>query len=101
MPVIPGITSNPERDWRFMSTTAIRPFSFLDDRRRLLTIKELGDFLNLKKTALYHKVRAGRIPYLLIDGSIRFDPQAIANWLRAHEVVSTDSCSQDEMGAAA
>jgi hypothetical protein len=37
-------------------------------------------------TAIYDVVAAGWIPYLRFDSSIRFDPIAIADWMREHTV---------------
>jgi excisionase family DNA binding protein len=64
---------------------------FLADRidliDHLLTAKELAPMLSCSGTALYGMVRGGRIPHIRFGGSIRFDPHAIAAWLRAREVV--------------
>ena len=51
-------------------------------RTGLLTVKDLVQLTGFKKTAIYDMVAAGRIPYLRFDTSIRFDPIAIADWMR-------------------
>ena len=50
-----------------------------------LTVKELAPLLNVSTTSLYCKARAGRIPSYPLGGSVRFDPHAVAEWLRAQE----------------
>jgi excisionase family DNA binding protein len=50
-----------------------------------LTVKELAPMLSLSPTKLYNLAREGRIPSFRIAGSVRFDPHAIAEWLRARE----------------
>jgi excisionase family DNA binding protein len=50
-----------------------------------LTVKELAPMLSLSLTLLYNRAREGRIPSYRIGGSVRFDPHAVAEWLRAQE----------------
>jgi excisionase family DNA binding protein len=38
-------------------------------------------------SSIYDMVAAGRIPYLRFGSSIRFDPIAVAAWLREHTVL--------------
>ena len=49
----------------------------------LLTIKDLGRQLNIKPSTLYLWAAQGKIPCQKIHGLIRFDPEAIADWLRS------------------
>jgi excisionase family DNA binding protein len=48
-----------------------------------ITVAELGELLNVGKTAIYDMVRRGSIPCIRIGYSVRFDPEAVATWLRA------------------
>ena len=75
-------------------------FSYFENRLQLKTVSEAGHLINLKKTALYQKVQAERIPYMLIDGTIRFEPKAIASWLKSQVVVSGTCYMQEERKAA-
>ena len=50
-----------------------------------MTVKELAPMLRLSSTSLYNLAREGEIPSIRIGGSVRFDPHAIAVWLRARE----------------
>jgi excisionase family DNA binding protein len=54
----------------------------------LLTIIQLIPLLGISRTSLYDMVTRKRIPYLRIEGMIRFDPRAIAAWLRQHTIVA-------------
>jgi excisionase family DNA binding protein len=51
----------------------------------LLTIKDLSVRLNIKPSTLYLWAAQGKIPCQKIHGLIRFDPHAIAAWLRSFE----------------
>jgi excisionase family DNA binding protein len=58
----------------------------VEQRPGLLTVQNLVAITGFGKTAIYDMVDAGRIPYLRFGSSIRFDPIAIAAWLREHAV---------------
>lgn len=54
----------------------------------LLTASELVSRLGISRTTIYQMVTDGRIPYLRIGIMVRFDPHAIAEWLRQHTVAA-------------
>jgi excisionase family DNA binding protein len=57
----------------------------------LLTIKQVSECLNIKPSTLYLWAAQGKIPCQKIHGLIRFDPEAIADWLRSfHPSRTTD-----------
>lgn len=58
----------------------------VEQRPGLLTVQDLVLLTGFGKTAIYEMVASGRIPYLRFDTSIRFDPIAIAAWMREHTV---------------
>ena len=58
----------------------------VERRSGLLAVQDLIQLTGFKKTAIYDMVAEGRIPYLRFESSIRFDPIAIAAWLREHTV---------------
>lgn len=66
----------------------------------LMTVSEIGHQINLRKTALRQEVQAGRIPYMLIDEIIRFEPKAIASWFKS-QVVDSQTCNLQEERKAA
>lgn len=51
----------------------------------LLTIKEVSKWLNIKPSTLYLWAAQGKIPCHKIHGLIRFEPEAISEWLRSFE----------------
>jgi excisionase family DNA binding protein len=53
----------------------------------LLTIKDLSRQLNIKPSTLYLWAAQGKIPCQKIHGLIRFDPEAIAVWLRSFDPI--------------
>ena len=50
---------------------------------RALTANELANMLNVSKITIFKLAKAGRIPSFRIGTCVRFDPRAVANWLRA------------------
>jgi excisionase family DNA binding protein len=52
----------------------------------LLTIKDLSVWLNIKPSTLYLWAAQGKIPCQKIHGLIRFDPQAIQQWLETFNI---------------
>ena len=57
----------------------------IDAMDHALTVKELGALLRVSPTSLYNRAREGRIPSYRLGGSVRFDPHAVAEWLRDQE----------------
>jgi excisionase family DNA binding protein len=55
----------------------------------LLTIKDLSAQLSIKPSTLYLWAAQGKIPCRKIHGLIRFEPDAIAAWLRSFEPSGT------------
>jgi excisionase family DNA binding protein len=51
-----------------------------------ITAAELAALLHLGKTAIYDMAHRSAIPHYRISGSVRFDPHAIAEWLRDHTI---------------
>ena len=56
--------------------------SELEKMSRALRASELAIILSTSKMTIYRLVERGAIPYFRVGGLIRFDPQAIADWLR-------------------
>ena len=50
---------------------------------RALTAKELAQMLSVSTITIFKQAKAGRIPCFRIGTCVRFDPRAVANWLRA------------------
>lgn len=63
----------------------------------LLTIKQVSECLNIKPSTLYLWAAQGKIPCQKIHGLIRFDPDAIADWLRSfhpHQATTAPTLSR-------
>ena len=54
--------------------------------KRLLTVKELAELLNVAQSTIYAWVSAGEINYYQLGKAIRFDEDEIMEWLKAHKV---------------
>jgi len=52
----------------------------------LITVAELAQLLNSHRQTLYVACREGRIPYLRVGSRVRFDGNAIAEWLTLRTV---------------
>jgi excisionase family DNA binding protein len=49
---------------------------------RALTASELAEILNVSRITIFKQAKAGRIPSFRIGTCVRFDPRAVAQWLR-------------------
>jgi excisionase family DNA binding protein len=54
----------------------------IERRGCALTAEELGKTLNVSKITIFKQAKAGRIPSFRIGTCVRFDPRAVAHWLR-------------------
>ena len=57
---------------------------FIGQLRNLLTAIELGEYLKLSSKTIFQWSKQGRIPVIRMGSALRFDPKAIAAWLRGH-----------------
>jgi excisionase family DNA binding protein len=49
---------------------------------RAITAVELAELLAISRVTVFKLAKAGRIPCFRVGSCVRFDPRAIANWLR-------------------
>jgi excisionase family DNA binding protein len=49
---------------------------------RALSAKDLAKLLSVSEVTIFKHAAAGRIPSFRIGTCLRFDPRAVANWLR-------------------
>lgn len=47
----------------------------------LWTVADVAEFLKLRPKTIRNKVSADQIPYLKIDGALRFRPEDIRQWV--------------------
>lgn len=57
--------------------------SRIERSRKVLTVKQLAEFVSLSSKQIYELVSKGHIPSYRIAGAIRFDPRRTAEWLRS------------------
>ena len=50
---------------------------------RALTAEDLSKLLSVSKVTIFKHAAAGRIPSFRVGTCVRFDPKAVANWLRS------------------
>ena len=53
---------------------------------KLLTVQETCELLKVTKTYIYWLTHQKRIPYIKMQGHLRFRQSAIDDWLRSQEV---------------
>jgi excisionase family DNA binding protein len=61
------------------------PLSLADRIERIeraLTANELAEMLTVSKITIFKQAKAGRIPSFRVGSCVRFDPRAVAQWLR-------------------
>ncbi len=59
---------------------------------KLLTVKELAEILKSKPSTIYSWVEQGLVPYIKLNGLVRFNEQDILDWLNS----AKKSCHKTE-----
>lgn len=49
---------------------------------KLLTPEEIAEFLGVKKSTIYHWTHQEYIPYVKLGNFVRFEMEAIEDWIR-------------------
>jgi excisionase family DNA binding protein len=52
--------------------------------RHAITANELASYLAVSPITVYKMAKAGRLPCFRVGTAVRFDPRAIAEWLRGN-----------------
>ena len=50
---------------------------------KLVGVKKIAEFLNVKPSTLYQWAELGQIPCYKLNGSLRFDMEDIMNWIKS------------------
>ena len=58
---------------------------------KIVTIKEVSEFLNVKLSTVYQWAELGQIPCMKLNGCLRFDMEDIMNWIKTCKKEAT-SC---------
>jgi len=59
----------------------------------LITPEDLAPALSVARVTVYSWVRRQAIPHLKLEGSIRFEPEAIKKWLEGKKMGETQTFS--------
>jgi predicted DNA-binding transcriptional regulator AlpA len=59
------------------------------NRKKLVDVKYLSEFLSIKASTIYQWAELGQIPCIKLNGCLRFDMDEINKWL--------DSCKKDHV----
>jgi excisionase family DNA binding protein len=55
----------------------------IEEIGRALTAEELSKLLSVSKVTIFKQAAVGRIPSFRVGTCVRFDPRAVAQWLRS------------------
>lgn len=58
------------------------------NRGDLIAPEELATGMRVARVTVYQWVRRGAIPYLKLEGVVRFDPEEIGQWLKSKRQVA-------------
>ncbi len=59
----------------------------LRERKSAITVPELAGMLSISERQVYKLAATNRIPSFKIGTSVRFDPQAVREWLQEKELL--------------
>jgi excisionase family DNA binding protein len=55
------------------------------DRSRIMTVRELADYLSVHPTTIYRQLRLGQLPAFKVGSDWRFNVEAIDRWCRGQD----------------
>lgn len=55
----------------------------IDERMKLIGVKEVSEMLNVKPSTLYQWAELGQIPCIKINGALRFNMEDIKKWINS------------------
>jgi len=70
---------------------AMRLVETLKSRTRALKVQEVAELLGVTPQQIYRMAASGRIPSFRISGSVRFDPDDVAGWLKEKQSPASPS----------
>ena len=84
------IASDPSRCRTNREENApMRLVETLKSTTKALKVREVADLLGVTPQHIYRMAATGRIPSFRISGSVRFDPEELATWLRDKQLPVT------------
>jgi excisionase family DNA binding protein len=70
----------------------------LRSRKHALSVNELAEILQLDPNTVRRHIRRGHIPCFKVGGTIRFDPQQVADWLEAMNMLPLSAMRSKKVG---
>lgn len=58
----------------------------IERTRHALNARQVAEFLAISPITVYKLAKGGKLPSLRIGGAVRFDPRAVAQWLRRNSI---------------
>lgn len=58
---------------------------------RLMTVQEVCELLNVRKTYVYWLTHRRKIPHIKLQGHLRFRQSAIDEWIRIQEICNANT----------
>lgn len=68
------------------------------NKKQLLTVKELAEVLRVHTQTIYEWMVNGKIPYIKLGRAVRFDPEAINQWLSEEGESNQNTARVEEEG---
>ena len=59
----------------------------MDEKDKLLTVKNLADYLQVSERTVYRLLKHQKVPYLKVGGQWRFKKEMIEDWLTKEQHV--------------
>jgi excisionase family DNA binding protein len=78
-----GVKKKPKSN-DLVIDTALGIIGSISQHPHLLDAAELAEALNMSPKTIYAIAKSGTLPAVRIGQSIRFDPPAVAKWLRSN-----------------
>ena len=71
----------------------------LETRTGAMKVAELCELLGVDDKHVYRMAARGKLPCFHVGGSVRFDPQEVANWLRMKYAADVGALRKRPVGA--
>ena len=74
-------------EWNTLGIIKLGGFKEMTDKEeKLMTVKEVAEYLRLDEHTVYRMARKGEIPAYKVAGQWRFKKDALEKWLESHLV---------------
>jgi excisionase family DNA binding protein len=82
----PSLQSDESMDLGFYNEKPTAVTQIIRAKGSFWSADELSEVLCISRKHIYKLAKAGRIPHYRISGSVRFDPEAVAQWLEKRSI---------------